>query len=99
MLEASSGQYNDLPESEREKFAQARFAKMTPIEQRSMIQATAQMVRFIAVSPRLVLGEVNGHKDAISVDALTMSDFKCLSKWAEGGDAAPGLKTFRHKRR
>jgi hypothetical protein len=72
--------------------------QMTAMEIRANIQANAQMVRYICVEPRLIVGEVNGHKDAISVDALSMEDFGHLTKWASGGDAAEGLKTFRRKR-
>lgn len=99
MIEAKHSNVAGLSDEAKEKIAEERFEKSTPIEQRAMIQASAQMVRYVAVSPRLIVGEVNGHKDAISVDALTIDDFKCLSQWATGGGAAPGLKTFRRKRR
>jgi hypothetical protein len=72
--------------------------EMTSMEIRANIQANAQMVRYICVEPRLIVGEINGHKNAISVDVLSMEDFGHLTKWASGGDAAEGLKTFRTKR-
>jgi hypothetical protein len=79
------------------------FASMSNPEKVAAIQTTARMVQYVAVEPRLIVGEVNGHKNALSVDALTMSDFTCLVQWAktgtEGGNAAPGLKTFRTRRK
>jgi hypothetical protein len=87
-------------EAPSEAESQARFARMTPQEKLASMRASAQMVRYVAVEPRLVLGAVNGHKNAISVDDLTMEDFAHLYKWAQGGgDAAEGLKTFRRKRK
>lgn len=77
-----------------------RFNEMTDIEKRASLQATAAMVRYICVEPRLVIGEVGNRQNAISVDMLTMDDFKCLVEWAKtGGGTAEGLKTFRHKRK
>lgn len=76
------------------------FAKMSPAERRSAIAATARMVRYICVEPRLIIGDVGDAKNAISVDALTMDDFNALAEWAQsGGGEAPGLKTFRRKRK
>lgn len=69
-------------------------------QKRAAIEASARMVRYICVKPRLIIGEVNGHKNAISTDSLTVEDFGHLAKWAQsGGDVAEGLKTFRRKRR
>lgn len=76
-----------------------RFNEMSDIEKRANLQATAAMVRYVCVEPRLVIGEVGDQKDAISVDLLTMDDFRILVEWAKGGDAASGLKTFRRKRK
>lgn len=79
---------------------QAEFEAMRPEERLAAMQASAQAVRYCVVEPRLVVGAVNGHKNAISADDLTMEDFAHLSKWAQGGgDAAEGLKTFRSKRK
>lgn len=76
------------------------FNSMSSVEKRANVQASAQMVRFICVEPRLIVGEVNGHKNAISVDMLTMADFGHLTTWASnGGDSALGLQTFRRKRK
>lgn len=75
-----------------------KFEDMTPAEQRATIDAMSKMVRYVAVEPRLVF-EVGNRTDAISVDALTIEDFNHLAEWANGGDAAQGLKTFRRKRR
>jgi hypothetical protein len=75
------------------------YQSMSPVERRASIEVTAQLVRYIAVEPRLIVGEVNGHKNAISVDVLSTADFNHLASWASGGDAAEGLKTFRRKRR
>ena len=76
-----------------------RFNEMSDIEKRANLQATAAMVRYVCVEPRLVVGEVGDQKDAISVDLLTMDDFRILVEWAKGGDAASGLKPFRRKRK
>ena len=76
-----------------------RFQAMTPIQQRAAIEASVNIVRYIAVQPRVIGGEVGDRTDAISADLLTMADFTCLTKWAEGGETASGLKTFRRKRR
>jgi hypothetical protein len=67
--------------------------------QKAGIAAAALMVRYICVEPRLIVGDVGNHKNAISVDMLAMDDFAHLSQWAQsGGGAAEGLKTFRSKR-
>lgn len=76
-----------------------RFNEMSDVEKRANLQATAAMVRYVCVEPRLVIGEVGDQKNAISVDMLTMDDFRVLVEWAKGGDAASGLKTFRRKRK
>lgn len=89
----------DLTDKEKEAIAIKVFNDMSPIEQRAAIQAMAQMVRYIAVEPRLLIGEVNGHKNAISVDALTQGDCICLAKFAQGGDKAQMPRTFRRKRK
>lgn len=75
----------------------AAFQNMPVSEQRKAIQTAARMIRYITVEPRLIIGEVNGHKNAISTDNLSMKDFNCLAEWANGGTAAEGLKTFRSK--
>ncbi len=85
-------------DAEREAALQKQFEQMSPVEQRSAIQASAQMIRYACVEPRLIIGEVNGHTNAISVDVLTMADFSHLAKWA-GGGTTEGLKTFRRKRK
>lgn len=79
--------------------AQQSFAAMSDTERRAAIEASAKMVQFIAVEPRLVVGDVGNRNDAISVDMLTLDDFNYLAKWAGGGEAAEGLKTFRSKRK
>lgn len=76
-----------------------RFNEMSDLEKRAHMQATASMVRYICVEPRLVIGEVGNQTNAISVDLLTRDDFAALVEWAEGGDAVSGLKTFRRKRK
>lgn len=76
---------------------QQKFEDLSPAEQRATIDAMAKMVRYVAVEPRIVF-EVGKRTDAISVDALTIEDFNHLAEWANGGDAAEGLKTFRRKR-
>ena len=76
-----------------------RFNEMSDVEKRASLQATAAMVRYICVEPRLVIGDVGDQRNAISVDLLTMDDFRVLVEWAKGGDAASGLKTFRRKRK
>ena len=80
--------------------AAAAFAQMSATEQRAAVQATARIIRYIAVEPRLVLGEVGDNKNAISVDAITVEDFAHLANWAKtGGAEGESLKTFRGKRR
>ena len=75
------------------------FNQMSVAEQRASIQIAAQMVRYVSVEPRIIVGDVGNRTDAISSDALTMADFKCLAEWAQtGGGEAPGLKTFRKRR-
>ena len=74
---------------------QARFQQMSEAEQRANIQATAGMVRYICVEPRIVVGDVGNQRNAISSEMLTVADFNYLSEWASGGEAAVGLKTFR----
>ena len=79
------------------------FNKLSTPEKIDAIQATVRMVRYIGVEPRLIVGEVNGHKNAVSIERLSNTDFAHLVKWArrgtEGGDAALGLKTFRRRRK
>lgn len=87
----------DVTPAQQEQAYAEQFASMTATEQRAAIQASCQLLRYIAVEPRLVVGE--GGANSISVDLLTMADFNYLSKWAAGGDVAEGLKTFRRKRR
>lgn len=89
---SQSGQ--KLTPEEEEK----QWNAMPVAEREASLLATGRIVRFIAVSPRIVL-ELNGHRDAILGDALTIDDFKYLANWAKGGDAAEGLKTFRRKRK
>jgi len=79
--------------------AAKRFAEMSETEQRAHMQATAAMVRYLCIEPRLVLGDVGNRQNAISVDMLTRDDFAAIVDWAEGGDAVSGLKTFRRKRK
>lgn len=93
MVSATSKQDSDAADAER-------WNLMPEQEKRATLESAAKMVRYICVEPRLIIGEVNGHKNAISVASLTMEDFGHLARWAKlGGDAAEGLKTFRRKRR
>jgi hypothetical protein len=87
----------DLTPDERQSEAETNFLHMSKSKQLAAVKAAASIVRYITVEPRLVIGDVNGHKNAISVDDLTMSDFNHLASWS-GGGAAEGLKTFRRKR-
>lgn len=75
-----------------------QFAQMTPIQQAAAIQNASQIVRYVAVEPRIV-EEVGDNKNAIAFALLTMEDFNHVTKWATGGEAAEGLKTFRRKRK
>lgn len=63
------------------------------------MQANAQMVRYCCIEPRIVVGSVNGHKNAISANDLTFEDVGHLIQIIAGGDGAERLKTFRRKRR
>lgn len=88
------------PANDTEQEAQARFSRMTESERFAAMQMSAQAIRYCVVEPRLIVGPVNGHKNAISVDDLTLEDFGHLSTWTNGGgDEAEGLKTFRRKRK
>lgn len=78
-----------------------KIEDLTPQQIRANIQTNTQVVRYMCVEPRVLVGEVNGHKNAISFGAITMADFGSLVERAkQGGDAAvSGLKTFRRKRK
>ena len=82
---------------------ESTFASMPAAAQRQAIKVTSQMIRYACVEPRLILGTVNGHRNAISVDMVRIPDYKHLADWAkaqtEGGKAAPGLRTFRKRRK
>lgn len=93
VIHASSG------ETPTEADAINQYAEMSEAERVASMRAAAHMVRYCAVEPRIVAGAVNGQQNAISADDLTMEDFGSLSRWAQGGDAAEGLKTFRRKRK
>jgi len=88
-----------LDDDAKRAAAESRYLSMTPAERMANVKATAQMVRYICVEPRLVLDAVGSRKTALCVDDLTQDDFKILAEWASGGDAAQGLKTFRRKRK
>lgn len=75
-----------------------QFAQMTPTQQAAAIQNASQIVRYVAVEPRIV-AEVGNSKNAIAFELLTMDDFNHVTKWATGGESAEGLKTFRGKRK
>lgn len=79
--------------------AEELFKSMTVKEQIASVQMSASMVRYICVEPRILLTPVNGNKNAICADDLTMNDFGALANWAKGGGSALGLKTFRRRRR
>lgn len=77
----------------------AAFEKLTPAQRTADMQLAAQIVRYVTVEPFIVVGAVNGHKNAISSDDLTLGDFQTIKDWAlGGGGAADSLKTFRRKR-
>ncbi len=90
-----AGTQTDLDDDAK---AQA-FNSMTPAEQRASIQVAAQMVRYVAVEPRIVVGNVGDRTDAVSSDSLTMADFNALVTWAQGGDEGKALRTFRGRRK
>jgi len=82
------------------KETEENFTKLSPAEKRAAIAATAQMVRYICVEPRLILGDVGNRDNCLSVDEITMDDFRVLAEWAQnGGGAALGPKTFRRTRK
>lgn len=85
---------------EKKDAAKERYRLMPVAERLANLKATAQMVRYICVEPRLVMDAVGNRKNALCVDDLTHEDFKILADWANGGgDEAEGLKTFRRKRK
>lgn len=69
----------------------------TPAEELANLRASAQMIRYGCVEPRIVVGAVNGHKKAISCNDLTAEDFNHLITTIAGGDGADRLKTFRKR--
>ena len=74
-------------------------SKMSAMQLRANIQTNARIVRYMCVEPRIIIGEVNGHKNAISADLLTTADFGSLIARAQGGgNELNRLKTFRRKR-
>lgn len=93
----------DGDEEPSDEAAAQKWKAMSTSERVQAIRATSQMIRFMCVEPRLILGAVNGHRNAINVDAVTQGDYKHLADWAkqqsEGGKAAPGLRTFRKRRK
>ena len=99
LLNVEADDTNGLDAEERRAAADARYRVMPVAERMANIKATAQMVRYICVEPRLVLDAVGSRTNALCVDDLTQNDFKILAEWASGGDAAQGLKTFRRKQK
>lgn len=79
------------------------FEAMNKAEKAEAIHATSQIVLYVAVEPRIILGVINGHRNAISTTQLTMGDYEAIAVWAknfaEGGGSAAGLKSFRRKRK
>ncbi len=77
-----------------------RWSEMSPAERRNALVATARIVRYICVEPRVIVGDVGNRQNAISSDALSFADVNTLVSWAkDGGGASSGVKTFRRKRR
>jgi hypothetical protein len=78
---------------------QAAFLKQTAEERRANILETIKMIAYICVEPRIV-EHVGNRTNAIAVNDLAVADVKFLAEWAKtGGGEAPGLKTFRSKRK
>lgn len=96
---ASQNGTANLSEDEQEARATEEFKRMSPGEQQAAIEASCRILRYIAVEPRLIVGDVGDQRNAIPLSSLTMQDFASLAQWANGGDAAEGLKTFRSKRK
>lgn len=89
-----------LSDEAKRAAAESRYREMSPGERIANIKATAQLVRYICVEPRLVMDDVGNRKNALNVDDLSQEDFGRLAEWANGGgDEAEGLKTFRRKRK
>lgn len=89
------------PEQTEEEKAAAEmeaFRSQSVEERRANITETIKLVAYICVEPRIV-EKVGNRTDAISISALQVADVKHLGKWATGGGEAPGLKTFRSKRK
>lgn len=92
-----------LVDSEKKKSGEQTFEEMNTEEKVRAIQMTSDMIRYICVEPRIIVGDVNGHKNAISSRQLTAGDYNALATWGKnqalGGGSAKGLKTFRKKRK
>ena len=100
LINVEADDANGLDADEKAAAAESRYREMSPGERIANLKATAQLVRYICVEPRLVLDAVGNRNNALCVNDLTQLDFKILAEWASGGgDAAQGLKTFRRKRK
>lgn len=90
-----------LTPEERQQRAEEEYAKLSDEEKLAQTVTVVRQIRYICVEPRVVMGPVNGHKNAVSITKITGQDFTTLAERSNPmrGDAAPGLKTFRAKRR
>lgn len=69
------------------------FAGLDWKDQARSIESTAKIVRYCAVSPRIV--ETPTGPDEIGYDEVEMDDFNAICSWAlPGGDEVTGLDTF-----
>lgn len=92
---------DDLTPEEQAKKAADEFEAMPAIEKLRRMKAVTRQMRYICVEPRLIVGEVNGHKNAISVSQLRGADFNSLAQRSNpmGGAAVSGLRTFRRTKK
>jgi hypothetical protein len=73
------------------------FADLALEDQIRTLEFTQAIVRYCAVSPRIVMNPIDG-QDEIGVDEVEPDDFQAISAWAmSGGAAAAGLDTFRNE--
>lgn len=88
------------PEQRQQKAVEA-YEKLTDEERLEQARTVARQIRYICVEPRVSMGPVNGHRNAVQLSRLSTPDFGSLAARSNpmGGASAHGLRTFRKKRR
>lgn len=95
----SAPSLESLSDEEKTKAQEEAFFEQSVAERRANITETIKLIAYICVEPRIV-ENVGNRTDAIAANDLAVNDVKHLAEWAKtGGGEAPGLKTFRSKRK